>query len=142
MRPDKLIILFVSMTVGLISLAAVKSNDVRSLRTIAQVDTSALSNEIKTENENLSDEDQQAQALNADLTRQFRAALLEDPTISPWGKNIEIAVDEGEIKLQGFVRSTDERTRIERLAETLPGIVEVKNDLSVNTPYSMDNVPR
>src|SRR4051794_36655187 len=86
------------------------------VETVAQIDIPVHSSEAKatiektTESETLSDEDQQVEALNADLTRQFRAELIADPTISPWGKNIEIAVDDGEIKLQGFVRSTDERT--------------------------------
>lgn len=123
---EKQILFLASITVGIFSIAAVPTQNIRPQK------VALIQQAPKFKNQPPSVEEQQQGAIDAEIARQFRSQLLGDPAISPWGKNIDISVNEGQVVLKGFVRSDDERTRIERLAETLPGIEEISNNLSVN----------
>lgn len=49
-------------------------------------------------------------------------------------KHVDIDVDHGVVKLEGHVRTTADRERIEALARNTPGVVAVKNKLEVTMP--------
>jgi osmotically-inducible protein OsmY len=78
---------------------------------------------------NLITVDQQPVAIDikSTLEHRFQRSALVDP------RRIAIDVDEAHVSLRGAARSWTEREEAERLAWTVPGVIEVENTIAIGT---------
>lgn len=63
------------------------------------------------------------------ITAKVKSKLLSDDEVS--GLAVEVETYKGVVQLSGFVDSNDEKRRAENLAEDVPGVRNVQNDLQV-----------
>jgi len=63
------------------------------------------------------------------LTARVKTALIEDPATK--ARNIEVDTYNGVVQLSGVVDTTQERTRAERVAGGIAGVVRVENRLAL-----------
>lgn len=66
---------------------------------------------------------------NAALTARVKAALIADETTK--ARQINIEAYRGIVQLSGFVGTNEEKMRAERLAASVPGVLEVRNALEI-----------
>lgn len=66
---------------------------------------------------------------DAELTAQVHKLLLSHTALR-W-KNIQVTTKEGVVHLLGVVHSVDERDNADRYVRNIPGVVSVKNHLTV-----------
>lgn len=64
-------------------------------------------------------------------TKQIRAAIMKDKTLSTYAHNVKIITQNGKVTLKGPVRSDDEKSNIEAKATAVAGAGNVENDLTV-----------
>lgn len=65
------------------------------------------------------------------LKQEIRKVLIDDDTLSFDAKNVRIITAEGQVTLRGVVDSTDEKTRIGKLAKRCAGSSAVVNQIEV-----------
>lgn len=63
------------------------------------------------------------------ITAKVKSKLLTDDEVS--GLAVEVETYKGVVQLTGFVDTEDEKRRAEDLAEDVPGVVNVQNDIQV-----------
>ncbi len=66
---------------------------------------------------------------DATITTRVKAKFAEDQTVSAMAIGVETM--KGVVQLSGFAKSADERAMAERLAQRVPGVVAVKNDIAI-----------
>ncbi len=63
------------------------------------------------------------------ITTKVKAKFAEDKTVSAMA--IQVETLKGTVQLSGFARSVDEKMSAERLARSVNGVQDVKNDIVV-----------
>ena len=63
------------------------------------------------------------------ITTQVKAKLAADKTVSALAINVETL--KGTVQLSGFAKSLDEKQVAERIARSVSGVADVKNDIVV-----------
>jgi osmotically-inducible protein OsmY len=63
------------------------------------------------------------------ITTKVKAKFAEDKTVSAMA--IQVETMKGTVQLSGFAKSLDEKMTAERLARTVSGVQDVKNDIVV-----------
>ncbi|MDT8403448.1 BON domain-containing protein [Sulfuriflexus sp.] len=63
------------------------------------------------------------------ITTKIKAMLLDDPLTQ--GLKINVDTFKGQVQLNGFVASYDEKKRAEALAKSVGGVISVTNNLEV-----------
>lgn len=63
------------------------------------------------------------------ITTRVKAKFAEDKTVSAMA--IQVETLKGTVQLSGFAKSADERMAAERLARSVNGVVDVRNDILV-----------
>lgn len=63
------------------------------------------------------------------ITSKVKTALLNDPAVSALAINVETF--KGTVQLSGFAKSERERSRAAELAQTVPGVKTVRNDIAL-----------
>jgi hyperosmotically inducible periplasmic protein len=66
---------------------------------------------------------------DATLTTRVKAKFAEDPQVSALAIGVETL--KGVVQLSGFAKSSDERSRAEKLARDVSGVQAVRNDIVV-----------
>ena len=66
-----------------------------------------------------------------DLTRRIRQSVIADKSLSTYAHNIKIVTVKGNVRLNGVVRSDDEKGAIAMKAANIAGKDRVTNDLKV-----------
>jgi hyperosmotically inducible periplasmic protein len=66
-----------------------------------------------------------------DMTKQIRASLMKDKSLSTYAHNIKIITQDGKVTLKGPVRSSDEKASIEAKAIEVAGAGNVTNQLTI-----------
>jgi hyperosmotically inducible protein len=66
---------------------------------------------------------------NAAITARVKSALASDEMVK--AREINVESFRGTVQLSGFVASTDEKARAERIARSIDGVVEVKNNIII-----------
>ena len=66
-----------------------------------------------------------------DLLAAVRRAVTGDKSLSTSAHNVKIVATNGVVTLRGPVKSADEKTRIEKLAQDVAGVTSVENQLDV-----------
>ncbi|HHV62618.1 MAG TPA: BON domain-containing protein [Firmicutes bacterium] len=64
-------------------------------------------------------------------TRAVQAALEDDEGMRPYGINVEARG--GKVRIWGIVDTLSEKNRAEEIARSIPGVVEVENDITIST---------
>ncbi|HXM02902.1 MAG TPA: BON domain-containing protein [Chthoniobacterales bacterium] len=64
-------------------------------------------------------------------TKQIRAAIMKDTSLSTYAHNVKIITQNGKVTLKGPVRSDDEKSNIEAKATAVAGAGNVENDLTI-----------
>ena len=74
---------------------------------------------------------QKANPSDRDITRNIRAAIHKDKSLSTYAHNIKIITQNGKVTLKGPVRSEDEKANIGTKATAVAGDGNVDNQLDV-----------
>lgn len=69
-----------------------------------------------------------------DTTKQIRAAIIKDKSLSTYAHNVKIITQNGKVTLKGPVRSDDEKSNIEGKAAAVAGAGNVTSQLTVAPP--------
>jgi hyperosmotically inducible protein len=65
------------------------------------------------------------------ITTRVKAKFAEDKTVSAMA--IEVATLKGTVQLSGFAKSVDEKMTAEKLARSVSGVNDVRNDIVVRS---------
>jgi len=65
------------------------------------------------------------------LTKQIRAAVIANDSLSFEAKNVKIITNNGKVTLRGPVKSKEESQTLERTAEEAAGSAQVANELEI-----------
>ncbi len=65
------------------------------------------------------------------ITQQIRKMIHHDRSLSTYGRNIDIFIQDGKVTLRGLVRSEEERGNLEAKAASVAGQENVTNQLEV-----------
>jgi hyperosmotically inducible periplasmic protein len=68
---------------------------------------------------------------DVEVTRQIREALAQHEQVSTTAQNVRILTSSGQTTLRGPVKSTAEQQQIIEIAENVPGVTSVDNQLEV-----------
>jgi osmotically-inducible protein OsmY len=88
-------------------------------------------NERDRESSALTPMDQSEKEDDRELTQRIRKAVIGEDSLSFTAKNVKIITRDGQVTLRGSVKSQNERTTIERLAQQAAGPGRVTNQLEV-----------
>jgi hyperosmotically inducible periplasmic protein len=69
-----------------------------------------------------------------EMTRNIRAAIMKDKTLSTYAHNIKIVTQDGKVTLKGPVRSEDEKSEVESKAASVAGPDNVTSQLTIAPP--------
>ena len=68
---------------------------------------------------------------DVELTRSLRAAIMADNQLSTSAHNIKIVTDATTITLRGPVKTSEEKMKIEKIAQKVASNLTVENDLEI-----------
>jgi hyperosmotically inducible periplasmic protein len=74
---------------------------------------------------------QKMNTTDRNITKQIRAAIYKDKSLSTYAHNVKIISQDGKVTLKGPVRSEDEKTSIEAKAVAVVGAGNVTNQLEI-----------
>jgi osmotically-inducible protein OsmY len=93
-------------------------------------------NQTDPSNRQVTADSQNENATDRGLVQRIRKNLMAEKGLSTYAHNVKIVAINGQITLNGVVRSDDEKTKVARLAEEVAGKQNVVNDLKVAPPKS------
>jgi hyperosmotically inducible protein len=76
-------------------------------------------------------DDQKQNSSDVKLTQEIRRGVMADKSLSTYAHNVKIVTVNGNVTLNGVVRSEDEKAAIQKEAESVAGAEHVVNELSV-----------
>ena len=71
---------------------------------------------------------------DAVLTAKVKTALFQDPVVS--GFDVGVDTFKGQVQLNGFVDTAEQKARAEQIASAVDGVTGVGNKLSIKTQVS------
>jgi hyperosmotically inducible protein len=74
---------------------------------------------------------QKMNAADRSTTKQIRAAIMKEKSLSTYAHNIKIITQNGKVTLKGPVRSDEEKSNLEAKATAVAGAGNVENDLTI-----------
>ena len=120
------------MVVGVMALASIQSagaQDVPAADNAKSNRTDATNTEVTADSQKENDADR-------GMVQRIRKSLIADKDLSTYAHNVKIVSLNGQVTLNGVVRSDDEKKRVAVLAEEVAGRKHVINDLKVAPPKS------
>lgn len=66
---------------------------------------------------------------DATITTKVKAALIKDPIVKAF--EVSVTTFKGVVQLSGFVDNADQKMQAEKVAETVKGVKEVQNNISL-----------
>jgi hyperosmotically inducible periplasmic protein len=94
------------------------------------------SNQMDASNRQVTADDQKENDTDRGLTQRIRKSVMADKDLSTYAHNVKVVSINGEVTLNGVVRSDEERSKVASLAEDIAGKGHVINDLKVAPPKS------
>ena len=91
----------------------------------------AKSNKADPSNATATADAQTNKATDLDITKRIRQSVMADKSLSTYAHNVKIVTVNGNVTLNGVVRSEDEKNSIEMKAESVAGKQQVTNDLKI-----------
>jgi len=79
-------------------------------------------------------DDQKQNSSDIKMTQQIRRSVVADKSLSTYAHNVKIVTVNGNVTLNGVVRSDDEKSALQKEAESVAGPDHVVNELSVQPP--------
>jgi hyperosmotically inducible protein len=107
------------------SLAAVAADNKK-----AEPDNTAT-NERDRSGETKTSGDQSNSSADLKTTQTIRQALMKDGELSTTAKNIKVITTNGQVTLRGPVKTAQEKAKIDQLAKSAAGGVQIDNQLDV-----------
>jgi hyperosmotically inducible periplasmic protein len=92
---------------------------------------SAKSNQVDPSNATSTADSQTNNAADLDLTKRIRQSVMADKSLSTYAHNVKIVTHNGNVTLNGVVRTEDEKTSVEMKAANIAGKTKVTSDLKV-----------
>jgi hyperosmotically inducible periplasmic protein len=89
------------------------------------------SNKVEATNTTATADAQSNKAADLDLTKRIRQSVMADKALSTNAHNVKIVTVNGNVTLNGVVRSEDEKSSIEKMAADIAGQSKVTNDLKI-----------
>jgi hyperosmotically inducible protein len=89
------------------------------------------SNQIDSTNRNTTADAQSNKAADLNITQQIRKSLMADKALSVYAHNIKIVTVNGNVTLNGVVRSADEKASIDNKAQVVAGSNSVTSELKI-----------
>lgn len=77
--------------------------------------------------------DQLENSTDLKVTQEIRKSIMNDSSLSTYGKNVKIVTQENVVTLRGVVNSAKEKHRIETIAKQIATTKNVDNQLEVKT---------
>ncbi len=75
--------------------------------------------------------DQSNSSADLKITQAIRQALMKDRELSTTAKNIKVITANGQVTLRGPVKSAQEKAKIDQIAKSAAGGVQIDNQLDV-----------
>jgi hyperosmotically inducible periplasmic protein len=91
----------------------------------------AKSNQVDASNATSTADSQTNNAADLDLTKRIRQSVMADKSLSTYAHNVKIVTHNGNVTLNGVVRTEDERSAVEMKATDIAGKGRVSNDLKI-----------
>lgn len=88
-------------------------------------------NERDRDGASLTPGDQGSSESDRTITQQIRQEVVKNDAVSMTGKNVKIITVDGVVTLRGPVKTGDEKTSIVAIAQGVPGVKRVDNQLEV-----------
>jgi hyperosmotically inducible periplasmic protein len=111
-------------SLGAFSLAALAGNEK------TKADNTAI-NERDRSGESKTSGDQSNSSADLKTTQAIRQALMKDGELSQTAKNIKVITVNGHVTLRGPVKTAQEKAKIDHLAKSAAGGVQIDNQLDV-----------
>ncbi len=115
-------------------LASLAATALVSTATLAQnapaADNSASNSQTRS-GAQLTADDQSNSKADIELTQRIRRSVMDDKSLSTYGKNVKIVSVGGKVTLNGVVHTADEKKRIGTMAASAAGAGNVVNELKV-----------
>jgi hyperosmotically inducible protein len=128
------------MKAGVISAIIVNATAFLALQTaMAQavpMPDNTKANQTDPSNRQVTADSQKENETDRGLVQSIRKSLMADKDLSTYGHNVKIVAINGQVTLNGVVRSEDEKMKVASLAEEVAGKRNVVNDLKVTPPKS------
>ena len=93
-------------------------------------DNTATNRWIRPDNARTAQQSQNSQ-FDVTIAAQIRRAIVRDQALSTYAKNVKIIVQEGEVTLEGPVRSEVERAAVELHAFVVAGLAHVTSNVEI-----------
>jgi hyperosmotically inducible protein len=94
------------------------------------------SNQTDASNREVTADTQKENDTDRGLVQRIRKSLMADKDLSMYAHNVKVISINGQVTLNGVVRSDDEKSKVAGLAEEVAGKQHVVNDLKVAPPKS------
>jgi hyperosmotically inducible protein len=94
------------------------------------------SNKTDLSNRQVTADAQKENEADRGLVQRIRKSLMAQKDLSTYAHNVKIVALNGQVTLNGVVRSDDEKSKVAGLAEEVAGKQNVVNDLKVAPPKS------
>lgn len=94
------------------------------------------SNQTDASNRTITADSQKENATDRALVRRIRKSIIADKGLSTYAHNVKIVAVNGQVTLNGVVRSDDEKSKVGEMAQQAAGTQNVVNDLKVASPSS------
>lgn len=120
------------MVVGVMALASIQSAGAQGVPAA----DNAKSNRTDATNTEVTADSQKENDADRGMVQRIRKSLIADKDLSTYAHNVKIVSLNGQVTLNGVVRSDDEKKRVAVLAEEVAGRKHVINDLKVAPPKS------
>ena len=104
-----------------------------TLRGTAHDADNTARNVVDRSGDSLTPGDQGQTKADVGITRNIRKAVMDKDQLSLRAKNIKIITADGKVTLRGPVNSDDEQRTIAAIAQDVPGVTSVDNQLEVKT---------
>ncbi len=96
---------------------------------------------VPADNTKVNERDRQSGAVTADqqklnandtkITKDIRAMVMKDKSLSTYAHNVKIVTQDGKVTLKGPVRSEEEKAAVEQMAKTVAGAANVSNEIEI-----------
>jgi osmotically-inducible protein OsmY len=90
------------------------------------------SNQTDPSNKEVTADDQKENATDRGIVSRIRKSLMAEKNLSTYAHNVKIVAVDGQVTLNGVVRSDEEKRKVASLAEEVVGKRNVVNDLKVS----------
>lgn len=89
------------------------------------------SNKVDPSNRAMTADSQKENTTDRQLTAKIRKSIVADKSLSTYAHNVKIVASNGQVTLNGVVRSDEEKSSVEAKAVAVAGKGQVVNDLKV-----------